>query len=215
MTKVGLLFAMRREIPDVIPKPKPKSKQIEVFRVRGYDLAVLVSGVGPKKARAATKRLCYQLNPPDYLMCLGICGGNKEDLNIGDLLVADSVYCDGREISLKSPKLDELIGFLSDSSLDHCLGSFQTFDSAVLSKEGVLDGVVGVDMESYAVAYEAREHKIPLLIIKAVSDILPEKSSLFSRLRLVCNVGKNFKKTKESLNRFAQEYFENERTTTV
>jgi nucleoside phosphorylase len=149
MVKIGLLIALKRELPEVIPYSK--SKYVQTYNIGDYDIGVLLSGIGQKRAEKATERL---------------------------------------------------------SSIDYRVGEFQTFDRPVLSKGKVLEGVLGVDLEAYAIVKKAKEYDTPSIIIKSVSDIIPEKKHLiFPTIRLVYRIFKNFKTAKKGLNDFGQNYF--------
>jgi adenosylhomocysteine nucleosidase len=172
MNKVGLISAMRCEIPDLITYGK--SKRVQNFKLEDYDIGVILSGIGPEKAANATKILCSEFNP-DYIIFLGFCGAAQKGINMGDLVVADKIHYNGNEISLKSSQLKDVKRCLSTHTIPHHIGKLQTFDHPVLSKKEVLDDAIGVDMESYIIFQKAREHNIPSVIIRSVSDIIPER----------------------------------------
>ncbi len=205
MAKIGLLSALKWELPQAIPYGK--SKCIQTHKLGDYDVGVLVSGVGYKRAEQAAERLCIEFNP-DYVMCLGVCGGVGQKVNIGTLVVANKVHYHGETESLECPELEGIQRCLAESSIDWKVGGFQTFDTPVLSKAEVLEDVLGVDMEAFAVVKKAREYHVPSVIIKSVSDILPEKAPLmFPELRLLYCISRNFKAAKKGLDDFGQAYF--------
>ena len=205
MIKVGLLGELKCELPEVIPYSR--SKHVQTYNIGDYKVGVLLSGIGQKKAENATERLCTEFDP-DYLIFLGFCGCLDSELNIGTLLVADTVHYNGEEESLEDPELEYVKRCLTDSSIDYKVGKFQTFDSPRLSKEEVLEGVLGVDMEAYAIASKAKEYNVPTIVIKSVSDILPEKKyKVLPIPRLIGRVLLNLKTAKKGLNDFGQNYF--------
>jgi nucleoside phosphorylase len=204
MTTIGLLCPTKWEVPNVVPYVK--SGDIEISRVGDYDIGVIVSGVGQKRARSAATRIC-KVCSPDYVLSLGVCGGTQKAFRVGDLLVADSVCYDHHEISLESSPLDHAREFLLSSSIDYRMGTFQTFDHAVLSKRGVGDDVIAVDMESYAIAEVAGSYRVPLVVVRVVSDIVPERAPrLGAGLKLRYHVIKSFPSAKRVLNKFSHEY---------
>ena len=205
MVKIGLLIALKRELPEVIPSCR--SKYIQTYNIGDYDIGVLLTGIGQKRAEKATERLCTEFDPY-YLLFLGFCGCVDPELNIGTLLVADRIHYKGKKESLEGPELDHLKRCLTDFSIDYRIGEFQTFDRPVLSKGEVLEGVLGVDLEAYAIVRKAKEYNTPPLIIKSVSDILPEERHLiFPTIRLVYSIFRNIKAAKKGLNDFGQNYF--------
>tara|TARA_Y100000310_G_scaffold327507_1_gene394000 strand:+ start:3801 stop:4424 length:624 start_codon:yes stop_codon:yes gene_type:complete len=205
MVKIGLLGELKCELPDIVPYDK--SRHVQTYKLGDYDVGVFLSGIGQKKAENATERLCTEFNP-DYLIFLGFCGGIDPEANIGTLLVADTIHYHGKEESLEGPELEHVKICLTDSSIDYRVGEFQTFDGPVLSRGKVLEGVLGVDMEAYAIVRKAKEYNIPSIVIKSISDILPEEKPLmFPTIRLMYRILRNFKTIKKGLNDFGQNYF--------
>jgi nucleoside phosphorylase len=210
MVKIGLLIALKRELPEIIPYGK--SKYVQTYNIGDYNIGVLRSGIGQKRAEKATERLCTEFNPY-YLIFLGFCGCVDPELNIGTLIVADTIHYNGKNESLEGLELEHVKRCLTDSSIDYRVGEFQTFDRPVLSKGEVLEGILGVDLEAYAIVRKAKEYDTPPIIIKSVSDILPEKKHLiFPTIRLVYRIFKNFKTAKKGLNDFGQNYFKSQTT---
>jgi nucleoside phosphorylase len=208
MVKIGLIIALKRELPEVIPYCK--SKHVQTYNIGDYEIGVLLSGIGQKRAGKATERLCTEFNP-NYLIFLGFCGGVDPELNIGTLLIADTIHYNEKKESLEGLELEHVKRCLTDSSIDYRVGGFQTFDRPVLSKGEVLEGILGVEMEAYAVVRKAKEYDTPLIIIKSVSDILPEEKHLiFPSIRLVYRIFRDFKTAKKGLNDFGQSYFKSQ-----
>ena len=205
MTRIGLLSAFTNALPRVVPYSK--SQHVQACKVGGCEIGVLVSGIGRKKAARATERLCTEFKP-DHLVVLGVCGGVHPELNIGTLLVADRVHYQGESASLGGQEMDAVRKCLADSSIDHRVGGMQTFDRTVLSQKDVVGDVLGVDMEAYAIAKTAREYGTPLIIIKSVSDLVPEtKPLMIPSIRLMVRVIRHFRTAKSGLNAFARSYF--------
>lgn len=196
---------MKCEIPDIIPYQN--SKMIQTYQIGNTEIKLTVSGVGQENARDAAKKLCLE-NDVDLVIFLGFCGGTKTRLKIGDLIIAEKVHYNGGEISLNPSKIEEVKKCLSKQLLNYYTGKLQTFNRSVISNEKVLDDVIGVDMESYMVAQEADKYNIPSIIVRSVSDIIPDKKPLlFPRLRLIFNMFRNLKIAKKSLNDFFKIYF--------
>lgn len=205
MVKIGLLGELKCELPKVIPYNR--SKHVQTYKIGDYDIGVLLSGVGQKRAEKATERLCTEFNP-DYLIFLGFCGSVDPELNIGTLLVADTIHYRDKKESLEGLELEHVKICLTASSIDHRVGEFQTFDYPVLSRGEVLEGVLGVDMEAYGIVKKAKEYGVPSIVIKSVSDILPERKPLvLPTMRLIYRIFRNFKTAKKGLNDFGQNYF--------
>jgi len=203
MIRIGLISALNCEIPSIIPYQR--SKQVQTHYIGNKEVGVIVSGMG-QRAEHATKRLCTEFEP-DYLIHLGLCGG--VDLDIGSLVIGNTVSHYGKDQECReSEELRNIKTALSNASIDHRVGCFQTFDHPVLSREGVLKGVRAVDMESYWVVKTAKDYSVPVIVIKSVSDVLLEvKPAVLPNVRLVGRVLINFRAAKNSLNDFAKSYF--------
>lgn len=205
MSTVGLICAMKIEVPKIISEVVEK-EVVEMRRIGENNIGVIVSGIGLDNAKQAAIRLCRVVEP-DYLLCLGWCGAAK-DFQIGQLLMAESVSFDGKEISLKSERLEQTKKSLAEEDIDFKAGKFETFDIIVTSRNNISQGVIAVDMESYAVADVAEKNKIPLIVLKFVSDIVPkDKPSLVKYPYIFLKLGINLFLTKRKINQFAQLYF--------
>ena len=205
MKRIGLLAAIKSEIPDCIPYKR--SNSIQNFRIGQNDIGVLLSGVGPEKAEKTTEKLCAEFKP-DLIIALGFCGCIDPELHIGTLIVADTIYYQGKKEPLDCSVSGDVKRCLINSSTDFITGRFQTFDHPVLSRKEVLEGVLGVDMEAYAICKMAQKFNIPTSIIKSVSDFLPaEKPLIFPQMRLLFRILRNFKQAKKSLNALGRNYF--------
>lgn len=202
MSSIGLIVAIRREIPDIL-----QHKKLGSHKIGNDDVYIVVSGIGPQKARNATEKICSNCSEfhPDYLMTLGFCGGVHDDLEIGHLIIADRVTYENQEIELEKKHLDKTINALVGN--EYQIGKFQTFDWPVLSRNKVSEDTLAVDMESFAIAEIARNCRMPIIIIKGVCDIVPERVSLKSLWNLVTTIRNNTKNTKSQLNNFAKQYF--------
>jgi nucleoside phosphorylase len=60
---------------------------------------------------------------------------------------------------------------------------------------------IGFDMESFAIADTAARYQIPTLVIKSITDIVPERAGLFSMLKLVRSLQNNADRARIQLNR--------------
>jgi nucleoside phosphorylase len=201
MPDIGLIVAMRLEVPDLF-HGNTGIKQVGDNRIK-----VAISGIGQKRARRTTRKMCRNTNGfcPERLISLGFCGGTQDDLVIGQLIIANRLSYNDQEIELENRYLTETMGFLKGSL--YRVGKLQTFNRPVFSKNKILKDTVAVDMESFAIAQTARNHHIPITFIKAVSDLVPDKATLKNLFILLKSMRSNLKKAKHQLNLFAREYF--------
>ncbi len=122
MSDFILMIAMKAELPDLFPRP------FGTWCMGGSTVRVVKTGMGKNKAGAAMQKIlgqsepgnscnsgnsCKSVNPafiPDFILALGFCGGTRDDLAIGDLIVADRVRYRDRVIDL--PTSLTLTGFV-------------------------------------------------------------------------------------------------------
>ena len=77
----------------------------------------------------------------------------------------------------------------------------------VFSRKRVTRDTLAVDMESFAVAQTAAKYRIPLFIIKAVSDVVPEHISLAGLLTQARNFKLNTQKARARLDKTLKQLF--------
>jgi nucleoside phosphorylase len=80
-------------------------------------------------------------------------------------------------------------------------------DRPAFSRRGLAASTLGVEMEAYAIAQVAARHGLPALVVKAVSDIVPDEPGLGSLLEWLRQWRSNFGLAKKMINEFAQIYF--------
>ncbi len=199
MERIGLLTALKFQVPSFILCKK--TDEVQVYQIGHKEIGLLVSGIGQENASNAFFKL-YQEFSPDYIILAGFCGGVNDSLNIGDLLIPKRAHYNGDKVDLSSSQLEKIIEFLSRSNIKYSIGDIQTFDNPVFSCQGVLETVVGVDMESYAVCKASQNYSSPLIILKSVSDVVQ------TTYRNPCfNPRENIRIAKTALDKFFQGYF--------
>ena len=205
MKKIGIICAMKLEVPSMIPCVK--KKEVSVQREGDYEIGVIVSGMGRKNALNGAFKLCQQLRP-DLILVLGFCAATRKDFKIGSLLLAESVLYKRSEIDLWSMPVIKTETLLINSKISYHRGKIQTSDHLESCQENISDFVIGVDMETYAIVEIAKGYKIPIIAVRAITDYLPEKKINWYQYpfgifkALVCMIP-----AKKSINHFAQEYF--------
>ena len=207
MKKIGLICAMKTEVPGIIPFAE--REKIVIHHYGNCKIGVIVSNQGKENASAATKQLCnYFDTGPHWLLHLGICGSNKK-YKAGTLLIADSVVCNGSEVKLSYQQAEEAKRLMVNYRLDYDIGRFQTLDKTAFSKKGldICEKVIAFDKESIGIAQIASDRCIPLIIVKAVSDVVPDKISWWQFPLGSLRFLRNFAKAREELSKFAQIYF--------
>ena len=193
MPNIALLVAMRSEVPPFLQPPAA------ICRIGDNAVRLAVTGIGLKKARRATQQVCTgSLGvKPDLLINAGFCGAVRNELDIGDLVIANHIAYRYRVIRPANSLIEKLSGRLTE--LEYRVGKLQTFDRPLLSRAGVAGNSLAVDMESFAIAQTAAAHQIPAIFIKAVSDRVPRRAGLLSLLSLVRGLKTNTRKARAQL----------------
>jgi nucleoside phosphorylase len=204
MPKIALLVAMRTEVPHML------KNTTGIYRIGDNAIRLAVTGIGPKKARRTTQQVCTGSIGfiPDLLINSGFCGAVRNDLNIGHLIIANLIAYRDREMQLENSPIEK-VAHLSAGS-EYQVGKLQTFNWPVLSRARVSGETLAVDMESFAIAQTAATYQIPAIIIKAVSDIVPQHAGLFSLLTLARNLKINTRKARDRLNVVVEKIFEDQ-----
>ena len=163
-----------------------------------HDIWLSIVGIGVHAAAATTAILCEQLHPDLIIFC-GVAGGLKPELKIGDLIIATKVI-DADLYHL--PKLLQNSPYRSALLDPHTLSPIQceyhidnvlhrtmreffqrglVFGTIVTSQifpapehlfsDTNLDGIA-IDMESAGIYKAASYYKMPVLIMRAISNML-------------------------------------------
>jgi adenosylhomocysteine nucleosidase len=159
---------------------------------QGESFAVVCVGVGQVNAALNTYQAIQALNP-SLVVGIGTCGALRDELMVGDILVAGKVVqyeVDLRRFGLKRGELPGADGISRGAlptdfptwkwdagkrlSTARTLGTADRFlvaadrrDAGYLQDELGLDAV---DMESYAMVAAARKASVPVAILRTVSD---------------------------------------------
>jgi nucleoside phosphorylase len=201
MPNAGLIVALNTEVPFLF-----RNTSI-VHQLYDHLIKVEISGIGQKRAGKKTKSFCEKQERfyPDYLINLGFCGATKDGLNIGDLVIANRLSYNNREIQLTNIYIDNVKEIFQGTK--HYIGKLQTFDWPVISRSRVCEDTLAVDMESFAIGETSMKYQMPIIVIKVVSDIVPKKvnvKNLWYQLRSIIN---NKRYVQNQLNEFVKHYF--------
>lgn len=169
-----------------------RSDAIVRFGMKGRDLLLARTGVGPDNAATAARRL-FEETPIAAALSIGVAGGLSPQLRTGDLIVGDrTILRRNSGQVLYGEKDSRLESFPCDPGLQdaamtvirrwgsrHCLGSILTVDRIVLTANekrqlAAESGAIALDMESAAVASAASAYSVPFLAIRGVLDPVHE-----------------------------------------
>ena len=148
----------------------------------GKQSIVLVqSGVGQQRAEDATLQVIDRFKP-STLVSIGYAGAVQPELNVGDLVIADTII-EEKKKGEYSPDFDWLNRAKDVSCLEGfkaVVGGLLTVDNVIhdsLSKQelGKNYSVQAVEMETSAIAKVAEEKDVPLLSLRVISDRLDQE----------------------------------------
>jgi len=195
----GILGAMREEVEALVEaaggekREKGTLAEYHLGRIAGKEVVIAKSGVGKILSALSAAELINRYKP-EYLIFAGIAGGIREGLNIGDLVVGtDCVQYDMdvrglgypigavpftayREIPGDPELLRIMESYRGEDYAVH-FGRILTGDTFVTDRDSPqrkklfseLEGSV-VEMEGASVALTAQVYKVPVLVLRFVSD---------------------------------------------
>ena len=135
-----------------------------------------VSGIGPTAAKYSASQLCY--NGCNCLISFGYAGALSLQYHSGALVIGHSVSDGKNTIDINSPRLQELGKLISkEKTLSIHEAAFLSTSLALRNNNEKISHNPdkewdAVEMESYGIAEIAKEHGIPVLIIRAIVDEL-------------------------------------------
>ena len=183
---IGLVVAMPEEVRPIVRRLGRFRRENVAgfpfyrFTGDGREIALIQSGMGTKKAWAATTAL-IDATKPSVIISAGLGGGVRNGLATGDVVVG------GRIMTLRENSVDDgtaidntrLVRDIVDSLP---AGPFRILEGCIVTCRGILrkeearrilPGEITnpvLDMETAAVAQAASREGIPFLSLRAVSD---------------------------------------------
>jgi len=133
-------------------------------KVANQSVAMLHTGVGRKSCESKIDNF-LRAQQPRILISSGFAGGVREDLEVGDLILAEN-FSDRRLLSTAER-------VLRDRNVDTGkLFTSKTIVDSVAERDKVarVNGAMAVDMETEAIAQACAARGIPLLALRAISD---------------------------------------------
>jgi len=154
----------------------------EIYRgqMGGSEVEVLLTGVGPARAGAATREL-MRSDSTAFNLCVtsGLAGALRPAYRVGQVLAARSVFSETPGAGAEDRMLlgsEALISFAAECGAT-LVDQFYTAGHVVAradEKRRLGERADAVEMESFDVMYEARASGIPAIAIRAVSDSVDE-----------------------------------------
>ncbi len=199
MKNIGIIAAMDEEIASIkglmknIEVQKVYELQFIIGKINNKDVVLVKCGVGKVNAARTTQILIDKFEL-DYIINVGTAGGLKEEIEIGDIVIADKLVQHDFDITAGGHEKGYISNlgkyFYSDKNLvekakitmqkmnekfNQFIGTIATGDIFVQevnmkNKIKTKFDACCVEMESAAVAQVCTLDKVPFIIIRAISD---------------------------------------------
>jgi adenosylhomocysteine nucleosidase len=181
---IGLIAAMPQESAALLRYVKGRER-ISLGPYRGFHFQIndrncvlILSGMGLSRAKDATRTLLSFANP-DIVISFGIAGAVKDDLNIGDVVVAGNTCLLDKGLpgqlkplaTLSIEAWEAALQILKPDGIQMVSGTAITTRGSQLVRQDEAEGGNSIlEMETAGVLLAANEMKIPLLSIRSISD---------------------------------------------
>ncbi|MCP9451997.1 MAG: hypothetical protein NNA23_04865 [Nitrospira sp.] len=160
-------------------------RRVQVSRIGGREYWLAQTGIGPQLARQVATQVLTSV-PFSLAVSTGFACA-LVPAEVGMLLLGREVLVDeeekgeGQDLALEVPG-DERETIIRLALRGRCAARLGRFVSAgrvvgsAMEKRRIADrtGAIGLDMESAALAEEAKRAKVPFVIVRTVSDLLDE-----------------------------------------
>jgi len=156
-------------------------------RLGSAEIVGVATGLGIPRAADAARRALQSFTAADLVIATGLAGALSEELQSGDLVLADRLILDGEGASLAPVMIEispaDLARFssvLTAHPLHFATGSILSAsrilkDGAAKRDARARTGALAVDMESAAIAAEAHRCGLRFACVRAVLDTVDEE----------------------------------------
>jgi adenosylhomocysteine nucleosidase len=174
VTRVGLLAPMKQELAPLVRRLALRraetDKALYVGLAGHVEVVASMAGIGTRAAAAATERL-LDATKLDHVLVVGIAGGVDPQQPIGALIAPEVVVDGATGREFRPVQLGELPPH----------GRLVTSDRLVTGLEEAAElkrsGVVGLDMETAAVAAVCERRGCPWSVFRAISDRVTDETT--------------------------------------
>jgi adenosylhomocysteine nucleosidase len=153
---------------------------VSVAEINGAEVAVLITGAGPKAAGLAISKIVWDEDETlGYCISSGLAGALRPEYGIGQILGARSIVSEGLRSDLQNDVLESsaaLISFAAEcgATMVDRFYSAERVVSRAEEKRHLGKSADAVEMESYEVLLQSRAFGIPAVAIRAISDSVDE-----------------------------------------
>ncbi|MEG1389652.1 MAG: 5'-methylthioadenosine/adenosylhomocysteine nucleosidase [Angelakisella sp.] len=188
--KIGIMCAIQRELAPIaamLQNHKTETLMQRTFHtgiLHGVEVVAVIGGVGKVNGAMTAQLLCERFGI-ERLIFTGVAGGLCDSLKVGDIVIGTTLLYHDIAMSFVSNEMFDTpnSGFYSDNDMvELCrkMGGGLRFGTIITGDQFITgaqrDRLVEefhplcVDMESAAVAQVCWFYKLPLLIIRCISD---------------------------------------------
>ena len=184
--KIALFSAFPQELRHILKNVRPvrliNRGRAELYSATylSHQITIVLTGMGPKNARAALDHLLTQ-EIPGLLLSMGFGGALYRGAAAGDLVVAERVFLVARGLAdvVEPQREDRLLAELS-KNVTFREGAFFTLEKWMSKRDlkTIMDPAVTLpvtDMETFPLAKGACERGIRFLAIRSITDLADEE----------------------------------------
>lgn len=149
----------------------------------GKNIVLVRSGVGGQRAKDSTLQVIDTFQPK-ALISIGYAGAVQPELNVGDLVIADSIMkADVEENRKYHPDpdwLERALNIPCPDGVKKVVGGLLTVSTVINDPAAKRDlgesyGVQAVEMETAAIAKVAEDRGLPFLSVRVISDSIDDE----------------------------------------
>lgn len=207
MSKIAIIGAMEEEVKLLREQIKDLKTDthagFEYYsgKIEQHDVVLLRSGIGKVNA-AISSTLLLELYQPDVVINTGTAGGFHQDLDVGDVVISQSVCHHDVDVTPFGYALGQVPGmpacFLPDEKLvsaaqkaieelgevSHMHGLIATGDRFMYNPDDVqstrdaFPEMIACEMEAAAIAQVCHTFNKPFVIIRSLSDIAGKENAV-------------------------------------
>lgn len=193
---IGIIGAVKEEIAGIKQRMRIRERHtlehaaLWVGEWQGYSIVLVRSGMGRDRACRALKEVAERY-PLVLLLSIGYAGGLDPDLDVGDMVIADTVldFEPGagdsenaalRKFPLSSAMVNQALILSCPADTLMIRGTLVTVDQVVATpkeKQALRERsqASAVDMETSELAREAEDRAIPFLSIRSITDTVSQE----------------------------------------
>jgi len=154
---------------------------VSITEISGADIAVLLTGAGPRAAREAISRIVWsESGNLEYCISAGLAGALRSEYSIAQVLAGEEVVSEGARDDDGANSVvassASLISFAAECGAT-VVGKFYSAERAISradEKKHLGNAYEAVEMESFEILSAASASGVPAAAIRSISDLAGE-----------------------------------------